>query len=334
MQVYVSPSEENWPQGGGVREHMEQLFRCFSEDDEVSRATNPGQTDIIHVESVYRIEGHRPDVYVCHGGFVPHVIPEVISNLASAKVIVSVAEWMVWQYMQSHSRRTVVIPNGVRLGDWVVRVGDENKVPGDYVLYPKGYSYYMHAFIRGAVEHPDLSFVTPVLPDEGMDVPNNVYVTGTLSRDEMRAYMVNAICILLPGPEVCPTVVLEAWACGTPVVALAGTGAEELMRYPDGRATGGVLFHSVQDVRGALAVVMKMHRRMGMAGHRKVKEHFLWDEHIWPRYKELYEAILEGNAHQFLEEKAVGRAAGGNRASWVRPELAAGQERGIGARRS
>ncbi len=324
MRVLLCPSEDNLPNAGGVREHMEQMFRCFREDQSVQRATSAEDADVVHIESVYCADanGAMPDVYVCHGGFVPTPMPEVVRSIATAKIVISVAEWMVYKYFPKFAHKTIVVHNGVYEDDWAAQGTDvayQGLFPNSaYVLYPKCYDYYMHVLLYAARERPDLKFVTPAMPrgftndptvtSEGLEMlPENVYCTGLLTRDEMRVAMRGALCILLPGPEVCPTVMLEAWSCGTPAVALAHSGSEELMRYMSpGRAVqGGVLFESAENVLSAIDVVERKGSRMGASGYRKVQQHFLWNEHIFPKYKEIYEAITGDNAEQLLIEKAL-----------------------------
>jgi hypothetical protein len=154
MNVYIAPQPEEWPGKGGVQEHLRQLYHHLSEHPGVNLLTHPG-ADVIHVESSYQAP-KPPDVYVCHGGFIPNPIATVTRNLASAKVIVSVADWIAMQFFPQFLYKTVTIPNGVSLGEWQ-DLPPSGLEPG-YVLYGKEWSYYPGDVVEAAMRLPETGY--------------------------------------------------------------------------------------------------------------------------------------------------------------------------------
>ena len=227
MRIFVAPSKQQLPAYGGVREHMLQLFKALSQHGGVEFVFSPDKADVVHVESSYRVPG-RVDAYVCHGGFVPRALPEVIDNLSKATIVISVAEWLAKTHFQHLLRKTIVIHNGVDLNDWTNP--SLSYWIDDYILYCKQYAYHMDDFIWLAEQHPKQKFLTTVWPDDQI-LPKNIIVVGLQTRAGMRDLLHHARFIILAGPEVCPTLLLEAWACGTPVLARYGSGAQELMEF-------------------------------------------------------------------------------------------------------
>lgn len=72
--------------------------------------------------------------------------------------------------------------------------------------------------------------------------PPNVELRGRLSTPEVREHMQRARAFLFAGIEDFGIVMVEAQACGTPVIALARGGAAEIVRSESGPQSTGVLF--------------------------------------------------------------------------------------------
>jgi glycosyltransferase involved in cell wall biosynthesis len=265
----------------------------------VDLVTHSG-ADIIHAESSY-LPPKPPDVYVCHGGFVPNPIASVTRNLASAKVIVSVAKWVANDFFPHLLDKTIVVPNGVDLGEWK-DLPPSGLEPG-YILYGKEWSYHPNNVIDAAMAMPDKRFVSLVEPG-GMAIPDNMEIIGTQDRDVMRSVINDAGCLLLPGPEVCPTMLLEAWACKVPVIAKKGSGNSEIM---GGLPVGGYTYDVVDELTDYIRLAAVYQEQLGQAGYDRVVEHYQW-KHLIGQYVSLYEAIIRNEISDFL---AVWNAAQG-----------------------
>jgi glycosyltransferase involved in cell wall biosynthesis len=254
--------------------------------------------NVVHVESAYA--ANRVDLYVCHGGFVPEPIPSVLDNLKRAKVIVSVAQWIADQYFPQYAHKTVVIPNGIRLDDWA-KVPASGLEPG-YVLYAKEWVYGMNDFMVMAHRMPQQRFVTTVWPTEAGPAPSNVQVIGLQSRMAIRSILKDAACLMLPGTEVCPTMLLEAWACKTPVLAKfesgCDTGSAEIMLNNDTPGiVGGVGYYTAEI--GTVEYVLEHSQELGEQGRVVVEEKYQWPK-LFDQYVRLYEAIEYDEVGSYL----------------------------------
>lgn len=296
IKLHIVPQPGQFPQRGGVREHLLQIYNAAANHPSIQLVSNEAEADIVHVESAYKANG-RPSCYTCHGGFLSSdgrydPLQVVLANLRDAKVIVSVAQWIVDNYFQQYAHKTLVIPNGVNLADWE-NVPASGLEPG-YVLYAKEIEYYIKDFVWAVLACPTLRFVTTVWP-KNLKTPDNLTVIGLQSHDAMRSYVKDAGCLLLTGPEVCPTMLLEAWACKVPVVANYAGGAKELMYR-----AGGLLYDGTEDLATQLWNCKRNGLAMGVAGRELVEQKYQWKDQF-EKYVWVYENLLEGTQEQLFK---------------------------------
>jgi len=115
-------------------------------------------------------------------------------------------------------------------------------------------------------------------------------------RDQRQLARLLASCDLLVHPGDCETfglIVLEAMACGLPVVATNKGGVAELVD-----AETGILAepNSVDSLAGAIDAIFERDlERMGRAARRKAVEHYDWNE-ILPQVIDRYDALLGGHS--------------------------------------
>lgn len=287
MKLHIQPQPSQFPKTGGVRQHLELLYRQAKADSEITLVADISQADIVHVESAYPVRTTKPMVYVCHGGFLPEVLPIVVENLNKAAKIISVADWIVDQFFANHRDKTVVIPNGVDLAEFDhVPIFDDHS---NYVLYGKEYGWNFNDFQSFARLLPEQLFLTTYWP-MNVHIPGNVNCIGLQTSENIKTYIKNAQALMMTGSEVCPVMLLEAWAAGVPIVAKDMHGNAELMRS-DGRNTvGGSLYFvpSAEVVTG----VLQRKEELGSAGREKVEELYQWKD-LWQRYKVVYEEVLK-----------------------------------------
>jgi hypothetical protein len=295
LKVYVTPSQQNLPARGGVREHMIQLYKCINSDPEVEVSSIiPGS--ILHAESSF-YPGYPPHVYACHGGFVPPpTMAPVDKALRTAKVVVSVAQWMVQKYMQHCAKRTVCIPNGVDLAEWE-NIPPSGLEPG-YVLYGKEGSYYFDKLVQLIIGLPHIRFVTTIWLDNLGAPPANVTVIGLKSREEIRPFINDAGCLLMVGPEVCPTMVLEAWACRVPIVASNVCGSAELV---GASGEGGVLYDTFSEAVNGILDCLAHRDELGKIGREKVEWRYQ-SKSIHAKFKRLWQACYDGTYKELVAE--------------------------------
>lgn len=296
INVYLHPNrEEDYPRSGGVREHLIQLKKYMERSEIINllpyRAVSIAHTQ--HVEATYSpVLYNVPLVYMCHGGFIPRVYPTVTRNLRAATIIISVAQWLADKYFPEYAHKTVVIPNGIDLSEFD-NLPQSGMEPG-YVLYAKEWLYEYDDFMNLANLLPMQRFVTTVWPSNFRQPPN-VTVIGVQSREVIKSYIKNAGLLMLTGSEVCPTMLLEAWAAKTPVLAKNKDGNREVMQpfIPESNEViGGMLYNTIGEAVAYTQYIMDDREALGNDGHQRVVDRYRWEDLI-ERYEAVYQSMLE-----------------------------------------
>lgn len=297
IRLHIIPQPGQFPQRGGVREHLLQLYNVAISHPNIKLVQREGDADIVHVESAYRSQS-RVDVFTTHGGFLPSPpLQSVLSNLRDAKVIVSVAKWIADEFFPQYSSKTIVIPNGINLIEWD-NIPPSGLEPG-YVLYAKEIEYWIKDFVQVVLSMPNVRFVSTVWPSS-LKVPSNLAVIGLQSHDAMKSIINDAGCLLLTGPEVCPTMLLEAWACKVPVVANYLGGAKEIMTGSSGTVFGGRLYDGIEDLKTKLENCLKW-KQLGEHGRMVVEARYQWKD-LFEQYVWVYENILEDTTDKIFKQ--------------------------------
>lgn len=292
INLYLHPNrEEDFPKSGGVREHIIQLKKYLARSEVINllpyRALSIAQVQ--HIEATYSpVAYDTPVVYMNHGGFVPRVYPSVTRNLRLAAIIISVAKWLADTYFKEYAHKTVVIPNGIDLSEFD-DLPPSGLEPG-YILYAKEWLYYFEDFMRLTAMLPKLQFVTTVWPAI-MPIPANVIVIGVQSSQAMKSIIKDAGMLLITGSEVCPTMLLEAWAARTPVLAKNQDGSRELMQLTGGEIIGGLLYNSLKEAVLCMQYITANRSKLGEQGYQRVVGKYRWEDLIG-KYEAVYQAVL------------------------------------------
>lgn len=177
---------------------------------------------------------------------------------------------------------------------YILFVGDLNRLKGAHVILEA------YARLRAA---PPLVMIGRRCEDTPKEIPANVHIRHSWPHASiMRAW---SRCLFGAAPSTwadpCPTVVMEAMACGKPVIASSIGGSPDLV---DDGLTG--LITPPGDVR-ALAAAMQtliddpaLRRRMAEAGLRKV-ETFKAGA-VTPRIERMYESLIQGRGAEAARE--------------------------------
>jgi hypothetical protein len=165
----------------------------------------------------------------------------------------------------------------------------------------KGLPDLLGAFVRliDKVEHnlvivgPLAAEVQRLAPALTEQLKNRIVITGPQSPDDIPSYMQNCSLLILPSyEEGLPNVVLEAMACGKPVVATRITGTSEAVID---KATG-LLISPGQPLQLAQAIEWLIHnphqaQEMGKRGQERVMAHFTWQQHA-AKMAAIYEDVV------------------------------------------
>jgi alpha-1,6-mannosyltransferase len=132
-----------------------------------------------------------------------------------------------------------------------------------------------------------------VLVGAGHELPRYPQITYLpFKRDQRQLARMLASCDVLVHPGDCETfglIVLEAMACGLPVVATTGGGTAELIDDATGILTRPDCAASLAE--GIDAIFKRDLVQMGAAARRKAQEHYDWN-HILPELLQRYGGLL------------------------------------------
>jgi glycogen synthase len=226
--------------------------------------------------------------------------------------------------------RVVVIHNGIDLKTWnhsqAVSTRQCYGIEGDYILFvgrvsrQKGMVHLLEAmkYVDSRVQLVCCTSAadTPELDGEiaakVKETPRCLWINTRLPDEQYIELYSNCAVFACPSVyEPFGIINLEAMACARPVVASAVGGIPEVV--VPGRtgllvppADPGALAAALNHVLGDRA----MARQMGLAGRRRVEEHFSWTS-IAARTRHMYEKVLEekGKPRRFLSSRPSGRRA-------------------------
>lgn len=276
MKTYFVPDQRSIPPNGGVRQHCEMLYKHLTALG-VEIARTDIEADVTHVQSAYATSG-RIDVYTCHGGFLPTPIYLVYQNLRKAKVIISVARWIVDRFFPEFAFKTVVIPNGVDLTEWEPSTLPHNALglePG--YLLTKGYNAKPHDWLmvyEAARRNPHLKFVSLGCPIQASWLDNLLIVSTPRPHAEVKDLLNDCLAYISPSSEVNPVLVMEAWAARKPVLAYNIDGNREVIE--ETQSLGGFVYNTVGDLCDYIEGVKEFGKEAGAAGRETVEKFFDW----------------------------------------------------------
>jgi glycosyltransferase involved in cell wall biosynthesis len=196
--------------------------------------------------------------------------------------------------------RIEIVPNGIDLSEYEAppRRGEFRKKYGikddeKIVLYLgrihkiKGIDLLVNAFaeiveeldnIKLIIVGPDYGFLSILKRQiEGLKIGNKILFTGPIyGRDKLEAYVDADVYVLPSVYEAFPTTVLEAWACGTPVIITDRCGIADIV---DGRA-GCVVEYDKDQMQNAIIKILsdeELRRGFREEGRKLVKNEFGWE---------------------------------------------------------
>ena len=132
--------------------------------------------------------------------------------------------------------------------------------------------------------------------------PPNVTLRGRLSTREVREHMQRARAFLFAGIEDFGIVMVEAQACGTPVIAFAGGGALEIVRGEDSSKPTGLLFPE-QSAQAIVDVIGRFERETSLFAPDSCRENALRFDS--DRFRGRFEELVRLHWERFSRELAT-----------------------------
>jgi len=199
------------------------------------------------------------------------------------------------------ARKTVVIPNGLQVGEYVPRAHGSRVLVVTRMLERKGVQYVLDSLAESPVE-PEVHIVGdgPFLPElrrkaEELRSPARFWGWLDNRSPELRELYQSAGIFVFPSEaENFPIVLLEAMAAGLAIITTEGTGCAEVV------GDAGLLV-PVRDSK-AISLALRrlidnpeLRRSLGAAARRRIEERFTWAA-VARRYVEEYGQHLPNGA--------------------------------------
>ena len=275
---------------GGIRRVSEAQWRYLPEFG-VEPVATPEDCDVLACHGAELVK--RSDVPIvshCHGlmwsrhdwpDWAHEVNRRVVDALSIAVAHTAPSEWVANAMRRGMLVYPEVVYHGVDADLW-----KPGKDIGKYVLWNKARQDAVSdpsAVQALAEESRDLHFVSTI----GRETPN-CKIAGTMPVEEMRGLVANAGVYLSTTRETFGIGILEALACGVPVVAVDWGGASEIVRHGE---TG--MLAPPGDRRGlaeAIRACLADRRAMGAAARADAQERWQWRPRI-EQYARLYKQV-------------------------------------------
>ena len=220
------------------------------------------------------------------------------------------------------ARKTVVIPNGLQVGEYVPRGHGSRILVVTRMLERKGVQYVLDSLAESPVE-PEVHIVGdgPFLPElrrkaEELHSPARFWGWLDNRSPELRELYQSAGIFLFPSEaENFPIVLLEAMAAGLAIITTEGTGCAEVV------GEAGLLVPARDSKAISLALRRlidnpELRRSLGDAARRRIEERFTWAA-VARRYVEEYGRHLPNGvppalnlAHGAISPAGAGSALG------------------------
>lgn len=304
MKICLRPQPHQL-EGGGVKRRLEALWKYLPEYG-VEFVDSPGQADLVHCHAIAQAIGYAHSlVYTNHGVYeLTEDSPAhewtmnriIVRNLRLARRVISVAQWPTGIYAGDLGVEPAVIPNGVELEAWKkIPKGlfiQKHQVERPFFLWAKISSVGVSdptPVVELAKRLPEYDFVTTFAPAGAPRLPN-LRVVGRLSFNEMQHALADCVGYLATTKENFSVQVVEAMACGKPILGYAWGGTAEAVHHD--REGWLVEPGDLNALAEGAKKCVEESKRYGKAARRRVHRTYRWEDLMRQVY-EVYEAALE-----------------------------------------
>lgn len=286
-----------------------------------------GTRSILHIPIYYYIKKYNiPYILQAHGSVLPifqkQRLKKIFDLFFGYKILKDVSKVIALTKTEAEQYKKIgvaenkieIVPNGIDLSEYdnlpekgefrrKYKIEDKEKI----ILYLgrihriKGIDLLVKAFaglikelddVRLIIAGPDDGFSSTLKRQIGdLKIGDKILFTGPLyERDKLKAYVDADVYVLPSVYEIFGITVLEACACGTPVIVTDRCGIADVV---DGKV-GYVVEYDKDQLRDALLKILSdggLRIRFGEEGRKLARDEFGWDK-IVKKIEELYVGCL------------------------------------------
>lgn len=254
-----------------------------------------------------------PYIIHAHGSMLPNFHRQRLKKIfdlffgykilkdASKVIALTKLETKQYKKMGVDENKIVIVPNGIDLSEYknlpkkgefrskykikinektILYLGRIHKIKGIDLLV-KAFSDLINEFddVRLVIAGPDDGYLSTLkVQIEDLGIQDKILFTGPLyGMDKLKAYVDSDVYVLPSIYEIFGITVLEACACGMPVIVTDRCGIADIVD----RRMGYVVKYDKLELRDAIIKVLsneELKRKLGEEGRRLVREEYGWDK--------------------------------------------------------
>lgn len=233
-------------------------------DIAVAHAGGAIGADIVHCHGLYWTADYDA------GAWEWHVNRHVVNACRSARFVTVPSNWVAETFRREMRLDPFILPHGINYDDWQFEVEQ-----GDHVLWNKnrkGDVCDPAPIHELAKRNKEQHFITTFAPQHKT---KNVEVIGVVPHEEMKAWVGSSQVYLATTKETFGIGILEAMACGVPVLGFAHGGILDLVTH--GKEGYLASPGNYDDLNTGLEYCLKHRDALGKNGRKKAKE-FTWEK--------------------------------------------------------
>lgn len=287
MKLYINPSFDAPDSGqGGIRRVVEAQHRYLPAHG-IDLVKTPEAADIVNCHAasvvfddylVFSLHGMHWQEDKWDSRWAYRVNQMLCEAVRQARAVTVPSEWVADVLRRGFLMNPFVVGHGIEVEQW------EPSTSEGYVLWNKNRHdpACMPDVMNWLADH---ALSVPFISTFGRRGPN-ITLLGRLPHEEMKRYIQHAGVYLSTPRETFGIGMLEAMACGVPVLSFKWGGAQEVVRHKE---TGYVAANE-EDLITGLHYCLEHRDRLGANARQLVHQQYTW-EHQIQRYVDAYRYV-------------------------------------------